>query len=195
MENKMESKRVSVEQINEIMEERFPKVVVEEWYGVEVEITRTLDMRSVVVLVDKAVGSCFMDDGEYVPELLDYVMKCALVSLYTNIELPDDEAERYEFIYGTDIIDFIYGLINRSQYNVVLDAIQKKIALKNKRDVSWAERDINKVADAFDRLREEIEGMFEGVSAEDVEKLASIMAEHGEIDEEKIMKAYMESDR
>ena len=186
-------KRISVNAFERAMKEHFPATHTAEWAGLDVTIKRFISAPEMLAFVENVVESGFNKDGNFVPEALDFAIRVNVLTRYANFSLPRDVLKQYEFVYGTDAVEFVMGEINMNQLNEITGAIKRKVKYACDINVSAVQRELMKLADSFSELQTNTEKIFEGVSGEDMNRLVSALAEHGELDEKKIVDALLES--
>ena len=120
-------KRISISVMDKIIKEHFENTTTEQWYGIEVQIKKTLSFTEMMEFVNDVVLSCFQEDGGFVPEVMDFAIRSNILSKYANFSLPDKLEHRYEIIYMTDIIDLVCSRINGAQLNEIVAYINRKV--------------------------------------------------------------------
>ena len=144
--------------------------------------------------VNDVVLSCFQEDGGFVPEVMDFAIRSNILSKYANFSLPDKLEHRYEIIYKTDIIDLVCSRINGAQLNEIVASINRKVEFLCDSNALMIKRQVNDLISAFNDLQARTEGMFNGISSDDIAKLANVLSS-GELDEGKIVEAYLDKTR
>lgn len=187
-------KRVSINAVDNIINERFVNVTSENWYDVEVKIRRSLPFTEMLAFVNDVVQSCFQRNGAYVPEVLDFAIKSNLILKYTNVSLPDNLEHRYEILYNTDLVDFVCGHINMQQFQEVVNSINRKLSYMCNTNTVAVQNRLNDLISAFETMQEKTEAMFSNVTPDDITRLVGAVGD-GSLTEEKIVKAYMEQKR
>ena len=70
-----------------------PTVV--EWNGLSISVTKRLGLRQVLAFIDEVVNGCFSEEsGEYMPEVVDFAIRCNVLTRYANFTLPTDVEEK-----------------------------------------------------------------------------------------------------
>lgn len=88
-------KRISISVMDKIIKEHFENTTTEQWYGIEVQIKKTLSFTEMMEFVNDVVLSCFQEDGGFVPEVMDFAIRSNILSKYANFSLPDKLEHRY----------------------------------------------------------------------------------------------------
>ena len=190
----MEIKKISAQKFEEFVNGNFDNVVQAEFCGLQFEVRHTLPLPEVLNFVNELTETCFLEDGEFVPEILDFTMKNNVLTRYANFELPVDLNKQYELIYVSGIAEYVTGLINQTQLREIVEAAKKKINFKCQTDVAGVRAQLSELVGYFENIGTQMEQMMSGVNSEDIEKLAQAMAD-GTLSEEKIVSAYMDAVR
>lgn len=184
----METKMVSINAIEEVMKDRFSNGETIQWYGVEIEIKKTIDLRAMMEFVAQSVNNCFSDsDGSYIPEMKDFTIRACMIEKYTNVRLPENPVKLYKMMYETDLCDLVITRINRQQLDAIIDAINEKLEY----EVNSAIKTIQKTYDDVVSLSESISEIFSNITNDDITALTKAIG-NGKIDEGKLMEAYAE---
>lgn len=163
-----------------------------EWLNVKIKIKPSLSMLGVLAFTDYVINICFLGESmTYTPETLDYAIRSATVELYSNVELPEDVAEKYDYVCRTDLPDVIIEAINQRQYGELLGAIEKKVDNIAQKNISAfaikTNETMEKLGGMTDIVSSVVEGMDDTTLAELVSNLSKI-----NIDEGKLAKAVVE---
>lgn len=159
-----------------------------EWNGLNIEVTHTLSIKDAFSLVQDVVDMSFLEDGTYAPEVTDFAMRAGVIDYYTNIDLPEKMEDRYRLVYSLPINEVVIEHINRTQFEVICDAAERRIEMLCDTDVLAMRERINTLLDALDELAGNADKLFGSVQTGDIAKLSAALA-NGTIDEEKIVKA------
>lgn len=187
-------KKVSIALFDKIAKEHFNNEVTIQWHEAEVKVRRSLPLMDVLAFVDDVVGSCFHELYGFMPEVKDFAIKSNVLSRYANFTLPDNLEHRYQMVYCTDAVDTVCGVINTTQLQEIIDAIEDKIQFNCDTRTVELQKRIEQAADAIEELRDNAGAVFSGVTQDDMKTLMGAIAESG-LDEQKIVKAYMEQKR
>lgn len=187
-------KKVSIALFDKIAKEHFNNEVTIQWHDAEVNVKRSLPMREVLAFVDDVVESCFHDQYGFMPEVKNFAIRSNVLSRYANFALPDNLEHRYQMVYCTDAVDAVCEVINTTQLQEIEDAIEDKIQFNCDTRTVELQKRIEQAADAIDELRNNVESIFSGVTQDDIRTLMGAITESG-LDEQKIVKAYMDQKR
>ena len=93
------------------------------WNGLNVIVRRMIGLSEMQNLVDIVLNQCW--DGErYRIELTDFQLRCAVVTFYTNVNLPESAADQYDYLYGTDLYETVTQDISKPQLKAIEDALR-----------------------------------------------------------------------
>lgn len=184
-------KKVSIRAMDEVVKRDYHGTLTDEWRGIEVTVAKTISLTDMMEFVNNVVGSCFLDDGRYLPEIKEFAFKSNLLAKYTNISLPEKLEHRYELLYCSDIVDFVRDCVSEEQLREIEGAIERKIAYRCATETAAVQRQLAKLADAFGEVQKTASGLFDSVSADDLKKLVGALSEDGSVNEEKIVSAYL----
>lgn len=186
---KKEMKMISIEKMDEIMNDYFPAAETVDFHGEELTIQKRIPFALVCEMVKKVADACFTDEGEYQPEVWEFAMKLCFVEAYTNVRLPEDNVEhQYQIIGRTDLWEVMMQVIDQWQVKEIADAIKERIDARLDANRAAFEHDVNKMLDAVNEIGKQVSDLFNNVSTEDIQKLVGALGEHG-VDEEKIVQA------
>lgn len=166
------------------------------WNGAEISVKPMLSIEEMAEFVSQVVSGYFAgEDDAYSPEFGDFAKKYGIITYYTNIILPSSTAKQYDLITrASSLIDEIIAVIDVSQFNAISLAIIDKVNLINKMNLNEFQ---NKTKILFDKLSELENGLseiFAGISNDDISSFIKAISE-GQIDEEKLMNAYLKQKR
>lgn len=159
------------------------------WKSIPIRVTPHLTMAKMMEFVGTASSMCFSSDGEYLPEVLDFAIQSNVVSMYTDMELPDDLEQRYALTVHTDLVATIMEFIDQYQFREMTKAIDRKLRYLSDSDVAKARSDIMHLFDMFEQMQEKMAGAMEVLASDDISKIASAVSGDG-FDMDKLVKAY-----
>lgn len=183
------SNKVSVGDFEKVYK-RTENTVAAQWEGIDVEITKTLSLDSMMEFVHNVTESCFTEDGDYLPEVRDFLVWRNVLERYANFRLPENLAKSYDFIYGTDAVEFVLDHVNCKQFNEMMHAVEEKIQFRLDTMADSVRAKLNEFVDGLNALQEQTKDLFGSLSEEDMQKLAAAVADGG-VDEEKLVAAYI----
>lgn len=183
-------KKVSINAVDTIIDERFVNAVTEQWYGVEVNMKQTLPFMDMMAFVDDVVKSCFQKNGTYVPEVLDFAIKSNIISKYTNVSLPDNLEHRYMILYNSDIVDFVCKSINMPQLQEIVSSINRKLSYMCETNTVAVQNRLNELVSAFEDMQKKTEDIFSGITQDDMARLIGAIGDAG-MTEDKVVESYL----
>lgn len=162
-----------------------------DWNGIKLNIQHTLSLPEMMSFVDAVSKLCFADDtGAYLPEVKDFGIKTYILEMYAGIEMPTSTNDMYDLLYRTDIVYTVIENINKIQLDEIVHAIDVKIAHMANAKVEALNKQMNELYSAFENLENQLEGMFSGISPDDMSKIVSAFND-GTFDETKLVSAYL----
>lgn len=163
-----------------------------EWRGLQIEIKKNISLMELGALVRYVADLCFGEDGEYIPEFKDYATKKAAIEMYTNLELPSEVEARYAVLYDTDLWNVVTDHIGMEQFMTAIKAIDERINVTIDSNIAALQRQVAVFQDSVEKMTGQMNAMFEKVGADDIKKLVGAIS-NGSLDEEKLVKAFMEN--
>lgn len=160
--------KVSVATIEQVMKEQFGNDVKKvEWCGVEIEYKEVLTMVEMKAFVDGVVDASFDNDGDYMPEFTDWLIRTNMIQLYTNVRMPQNIEKQYDILYRTDLYEQIAGLVDQRQYAKIMDAIEQKLEYRRNSDVTAMRVQLSGLIQQFESMGQDLMQF----TPEDVENL------------------------
>lgn len=164
-----------------------------EWGGTVITVKHYLSVFNMMQFTDGVVRSCFIaDTGEYVPEVKDFAIRCAILEYYANIELPAEIEAKCDLVYGTNIVAFVLQYANGEQFNNMRDAIDAKVDNMAQANIEAMNKQMMEIAAGLKDLEKKLEDVFSGVDSNTVSKIAGALA-NGAFDERKLVQAFSEN--
>ena len=186
---KREMNMISIEKMDEIMNDYFPTFEVVDFHGEELTVQKRIPFALVCEMVKKVADACFDENGEFSPEIRDFALRLCCVEAYTNVRLPEDNVEhQYEIVGRSDLWSIMLRVIDSDQMDEICNAIQDRIDARLDANRAAFEHEINKLTQALDEMGKQVTELFGSVSPEDLQALLGAIGEHG-VDEEKIVQA------
>lgn len=186
-------KMISVNAFERAVDNIYQPTTVVEWSGLEIVIKRHLSLAEVAKFVDVCVKACFdSDTAVYTPEAKDAAIRSCIIAFYTNITLPENVEKQYELIYHSNILDSITPNIDQNQLSSVVGAIDDKTDYLTGVNTEIINRQMSNLQDAAANIQNQLSDMFNGISIDDIKNVMSSLSDKG-LDEEKLIKAYMEN--
>lgn len=183
-------KRVTITEFENVMKQNFTNIVSVDWHGVEVHIKKTISLMDMMGFVNEVVESCFDDEGEFMPEIMDFAIKSNVLTRYANFTMPKDLEARYAMIYISDAIHLVYSVIDADQINEIMAAIDRKLNHLCSGDIASARNKLRDIIVKFDEMQDQFGEIFDGLSAEDLSNMFRATSQNG-IDEVELVKAFL----
>lgn len=187
------TKIVEINPIEKILQDANQKTKTIDWNEVTIEVKNKLSIRELSTFVASATDICFTTSEDYLPEVFEYAIKIATLSVYTNFSLPDSIESQYDLITFTDIVDKVLECVDATeQYANAVDAVKEKIDYRIKTNINLMRKQTNELFTALEAMLDKLKGVFDGIESTDMQNMIKALGS-GELDEGKIMKAYLEN--
>lgn len=183
-----EEKMISIEKMDDIMNDYFPATETVDFHGQELVITKVIAPEDMFELVRQIADGCFAPDGTYAPEVFDLLLRAGIVTEYSNVRLPQNVDHMSRILYGTDLYDTVIAHISAGQYNAAYDAVWERINARNDANRVLFESEIQQAVGMIQNLGDQISQVFSGLTQEDIQSLVAAIGTGG-IDEEKLVHA------
>lgn len=175
--------------VKQIVEENVQKIsfldsVVSVQYLVDFDIAR--------LIVKNIADKCFDEDGNYHPEIREFLERIAIISAYTDIELPESVAEQYAFLYGTDIYQNVIGAVSEEQVCSILGAVEEKVQWRIKTSSDAIMSNILEVYAKLDAMTNDFGKVYSDISNADMSAFIKAVS-NGKLDEKKLVEAIVDS--
>lgn len=184
-------KMISIEKMDEILNDYFPEETTVDFHGEELVIQKMIGPDELFDLVRQIADGCFLPDGTYAPEVFDLLLRAGIVTEYSNVRLPQNVDHMNRILYGTDLYDTVVAHISAGQYNAAYDAVWERINARNNMNKALFENEIQRAVSGIQSLGDQMAQLFGEVSADDIKALVGAIGENG-IDEEKLVQAVVE---
>lgn len=191
----MENKNViSCKDLIKFMNEKNKNTVIIKSCGQDIEVTPVLPLDVYSNCVDRIVEMLYDESGNYMPEFKDFFIRIVILFAYTNVDFPDDFDEifrdLYELVYTTKLYDDVYKVVDKRQYETILEAVNSRIEYNNNNNISRVNHELVMMVDGLKSIGKQMQDIVGSISEEDVQNLMSAI-NNSSIDEEKLMKAYI----
>ena len=112
----------------------------------QIEVKNTIGLIPTMQLIKEVVEACFTTDDvtkitSYVPYYKELILKKCLIEYYTNLELPSNLKEIYEWFKTSDILDCLDN-INPKQYSEIIISIDEMIEFRKQEIIADKSNDI-----------------------------------------------------
>ena len=149
--------KVSVAAIEKVMKDQFNNgVKTVDWCGITIEYKELLNMVEMKAFVDGVVDASFDNDGDYMPEFTDWLIRTNMIQLYTNVRMPQSIEKQYDILYQTDLYEQIAGLVDQRQYAKIMEAIERKLAYRRNSDVTAMRVQLSGLIQQFESMGQDM---------------------------------------
>lgn len=185
------TKKISINSFEKVMNEAFsPFSSTFDWHGIEITVKRTLSLREMIEFVNSVVKSCFTEGtNEYLPEVKEFAKKVLILEKYANFNIPKNVETQYDLVYRTNAVNEVTQRIDPHQIAEINIAIDEKLSHLAQANIEAINKQLTEVYSALDGLQSNMNNIFSGVDAKDLQKLMSALGDTG-INNEKIMQLY-----
>ena len=187
-----EQKMISIEKMDEIMNDYFPAQEVIDFHGQELVVQKLIPLVTMFKMVQDLADACFdPETGEYLPEVFETAKRIAVVNAYTNVRLPEKAEHQYQLLHRTDLWEKVYAAINIDQMLEIEDAVAMRIRVRRDANRVEFEHTIQQVMNYVTEIGEQMNSVFGDVSKEDMKKLIGAIGMDG-VDEAKLAQAVVQ---
>lgn len=160
--------------------------------GITYQIKKMITMDEFITMVNRVTNYCFSDENEYLPELFQYALRICTFEYFTDIVLPKGIEDTYKVIYNEKIYTDILSNISESQFASIHDAINEKIRYRISISMSDARQQADSIMSELSEVQKQMSALTAQIDPEELAKALKLIA-NTRMDEEKLMKAYLET--
>lgn len=188
-----ESKMISIDAFESIDDNNICTVC---YNGIDISVKQRLSLLEMMRFVSYVVQGCFVTENSiYTPEVKDFYIGSNIIEAYTNIELPDDAAYRYEFITKNHkLIEMIINAIDKYQFNAILSSIDEKIDYVNSYQASELSKEINQLYSVINSIGDQFANLFDGVKDNEIKDFMNAIT-NMKLDENELAKAIIANNK
>ena len=181
---------IHMEDVTKVIEDNFPPAVIKDWFGHQLIVRTYITQTEMEQFVDNIVNASFdSDTGDYAPERRDFMYRYCEILFFTNVEMPTDVEQAYRIVYATDLNHIIEETARYWQRADIQKAIEDKIQYRLDKDLDHLEVEMNKLTDGIAKVRES----FASIDKDDIQRLLSAIGNGVNLDEEKLVKAFIDA--
>lgn len=181
---------LTLEDYKNAISETYQPTVTIEYCGLGLRIKKHLSVEEMMTFVSKVVTTCFASDtGEYMPEIKDFAIRSAILEHYTELELPNELSERYDFVYQSEIVSCVVQHVDASQFDAMIEAINEKVEHLAQSHIKALNKQMSEAVSAFSALEKKISDIFSGIDNKTISNLVSAIS-NGSFDERKLVQAF-----
>lgn len=187
----MGKNKISCKSINKILKDDFSDNVRHiQWHGLDIEVKKCLDFGDAISFSNHICDLCFVERGEYVPEMFDFALRSCVIEYYTNVEATNDLEKRYKIVYETDLFDVVRNNVLKPQYFALTDCARERVDRRLAIDENDIKARLTDIADKFDALADEIASVYKDVDSDTLKTIANVASKMENVSEEDIVRAY-----
>lgn len=187
------TKKTEINPIEKVMQDVAQKTKKIEWNGITIEVKNRMTIRELSTFVASATDICFTSSEDYLPEVFEYAISIATLISYTDFNLPESIEEQYDLVAFTDIVAKVVECIEApEQYASAVDAVKEKIDYRVETDINLVRKQAAELFTSVENMLTKLNDVFGGIESADIQGMVKAFSD-GKIDEEKIMKAYLEN--
>lgn len=93
------------------------------WKAHRISVRRLLTLDEYISVVRSILDSCSDEDGNIIPELIEFAIRVNIITAYSAIELPEDGSSLYAVIFGSNLYEVVCGVASERQINAIRDAV------------------------------------------------------------------------
>lgn len=183
------TKRISINSLEKAVKAQ-EEFITREWNGISITIRPTLPLKEMLGFVNDVFLACFLEDGEFCPEIFDFAVKQGVMTRYANFTMPDNVEKQYLLVCSTNVVEEILKCVNQVQFNEMLSAVHRKI--ENKRELGKGKR-LEEIYETVEGLLSYFSENFANVGEADLQKMLEVLQSHKEQEgtvEERVVSAY-----
>lgn len=125
-----------------------------EYHGVTLNVRERISFPEMLSFVNTVADSCFTLEGEYAPQVDMFAFKSNVIDFFTDVELPEDLAERYKLVMMTDLYSVVTENVYEAQLDDMRDSVSKLVEYKLATNVSAANHELSAVAGTLKTIAE-----------------------------------------
>ena len=184
-------KKISISAFEKVMKEHFHSTTVKEWYGLEINIRRNISVKDALEFAQEVAVGCFTADGVFVPEIGDFLIRSNVLRRYANFSLPEKLDKQYELVYGTDAFNVVCDYIDTNQLKSIIEAIDRKIDYMCDSGIVEIRTQLSEMVNSVNLMHSTAGDLVDNLSQEELKNVLNIF-KSGSVDEEKIVRAYLD---
>lgn len=184
-------KKISVNELEKAIGDTRPVQTEIEWNGLKILVKEMLALDEVSDFVNAVTTACFdVDNYTFHPEWRDFVIRVAVVDLYTNLTMPRNPQKVYDILYRTQLFDAIVENVNRDQFDDIMRATNEKIRFFEHNLTAVAGTQMVRLANTMEELQSSLGSMIDGVGPDDLRNVVNALANG--MDEQKLAQAVLQ---
>lgn len=162
------------------------------WKGVDITVKKYISAENMSDIIQSVVINCF-DGDMYLPEMQEASIRLAIMQLQTDIILPEDDNELlFRVCFADGLFDAINKQFSKAQIWFLRNAVDEKIKYIIDLKMNTFKQDLNKIMSDVEAASEQLTSLYSSLSSEDIANMVSAISD-GHLDEEKLVKAFLDS--
>lgn len=149
--------------------------VMTELKGVEYGIKHFISNAEMLAFVRDVSSQCFTADGEYHPELFDFLVRANTIAYYTNLELPEDTEKVYRLAILSGLYEDIIDEVEHRQYDTMIEGARLKAEHMAQQNIQAVNAELSRVTGALSTLAEQASSFAKDVNPETISSLISAL--------------------
>ena len=183
-------------EVNEFLKKNVieTNVVSVSWNGYDININKMVDKAVADLIISNTVNACFNDNDEYIPLNKTFVFRSMILTAYTDIELPDELAEQYALVFGTDIFSVVVAAANNDQLSEIAAGIDDIIEYRKSASVDAVRSSVIEMQKELSSLVDQMGSVYGSVTPDDIQNLIGAIS-NSKLDEKKLVDAIVEKEK
>lgn len=173
-------KKISISHIDEVMKENYNNVVTKDWFGADLVIRKTISFIEYMNVIDAITRACFDSAGVYYPGMMDFAIRCCVISVYANVNIPSDNDKQYNIAMNSGLYEEIVKEINIEQLNTIKEAVELNVKHIADAMALESKAKIEETGKAFEEMATSFGSLFNGISEEDIKNAAKLIESVGD---------------
>lgn len=193
------SKKITINEFEKAVEYGpAPEIDIVSFNGLDIEVKRFASYEEVEWIIESVANACFSESGGFRPEARYVAMRIAVLAIYTNLTIPRSLEKRYEMACKYGVFEAVANSIDANQLDMIDMSVKMITDLRARSAINDVVKSANEASYSMKQLVEKMDtqllSAFDGLTSDDINNMIKAMS-GGSIDEEKIVRAYMESTR
>lgn len=159
------------------------------FHGVPFRYRESIGLSEMLSIVQCVSDSVIEADGtDYTPHMFEIALYKEIIETYTDIVLPEDIQEAYEFILNSRIMNHINTLINQEQIEAIVKNINNTVDYRQQMAISSQTKRTEELSSQYEfalqsieELIEQMKTFFSGIDGESVRGFVDVI--HNELPE------------
>ena len=148
--------------------------------GTTYTVKETIGIADMMGFVNDVIENVFdAETNEYIPEFLPLIIRMEVFKRYTDIEVPEDIGEAYDFVYSeSDLYSTVLKHISPEQATDIMKAVDEKISYTIETKVNVVNKSVADISAKVEQLEKSLEGLFAEINPDDMAKIMNMVANY-----------------